>query len=155
AEFLAQVLGDRSGTAYYMGSTDLDTYLPSFRSENDLNPTGELFARHVPLASIWIGNRTIASAHYDMANNAAICAVGCRRFTLFPPDQIANLYPGPLAPTPGGQVGSMVDPNAPDLTLYPRFGDALATAQVAELEPGDILFYPAPWWHQVEALAPF
>lgn len=154
-EFLTQVLGDRSGTAYYMGSTDLDTYLPGFRSENDLNPTGELFARHVPLASIWIGNRTIASAHYDMANNAAICAVGCRRFTLFPPDQIANLYPGPLAPTPGGQVVSMVDFAAPDLERFPRFARAIERAQVAELEPGDLLVYPALWWHHVEALDDF
>jgi hypothetical protein len=78
--------------------------------------------------------------------------LGRRRFTLFPPDQAANLYPGPLAPTPGGQVVSMVDPAAPDLGRHPRFAAALAAAQVAELEPGDVLFYPALWWHQVEAL---
>lgn len=81
--------------------------------------------------------------------------VGRRRFTLFPPDQVANLYPGPLAPTPGGQVVSMVDLSAPDFARYPRFADALETAQVADLDPGDVLIYPALWWHQVEARDPF
>ena len=45
----------------------------------------------------------------------------------------------------------MVDPAAPDLARYPRFAQALAAGEVAELEPGDALFYPALWWHQVEA----
>lgn len=139
----------------YIGSTDLDTYLPGLRPENDLRfptPPGD---RDPPLVSIWIGNRTIASTHYDMSNNLACCAVGRRRFTLFPPDQVANLYPGPLEPTPGGQVVSMVDLRAPDLIRYPRFSEALAAAEVAELEPGDVLFYPALWWHNVEALDTF
>ncbi|WP_343527016.1 cupin-like domain-containing protein [Sphingomonas sp.] len=159
-DFLARLLAEGDGPAgtgasLYMGSTDLDAYLPGFRAENDLVPPDGLFARHPPLASIWIGNRTIASAHYDMANNAAICAVGRRRFTLFPPDQIGNLYPGPLAPTPGGQVVSMVDIARPDLDRHPRFAEAVAHAQVAELEPGDMLVYPALWWHHVEALDGF
>jgi len=74
---------------------------------------------------------------------------------LFPPDQIDNLYPGPFAPTPGGQVVSMADPRQPDFERFPRFRYALAAAEVAELEPGDALFYPAMWWHHVEALEPF
>jgi hypothetical protein len=155
-DFMTQLLGGAENPpALYMGSTDLDAYLPGFRDENALVPSDGLFDRHPPMASIWIGNRTIASAHYDMANNAAICAVGRRRFTLFPPDQIGNLYPGPLAPTPGGQVVSMVDFAKPDLTRYPRFAEAVDHAIVAELEPGDMLVYPALWWHHVEALEAF
>ena len=156
-DFLDRVLAcpTENAPALYLGSTDLDTYLPGFRAENELRPASDTFAQHPPLASIWIGNRTIASAHYDQSNNAAVCAVGRRRFTLFPPEQVANLYPGPLAPTPGGQVVSMVDFAAPDLARYPRFADALAAGQVAELEPGDVLVYPALWWHHVEALDAF
>ena len=141
--------------ALYVGSADLDGTLPGLRAENGFAPDAPMFGPRSPLASIWIGNRTIAAAHYDMSNNLACCLVGRRRFTLFPPDQVANLYPGPLEPTPGGQAVSMVDFAAPDFALYPRFRAALDAAEVAELEPGDLLFYPALWWHQVEALDGF
>lgn len=142
------------GPSFYAGSTDLDTYLPGLRADCDLGLSDEQFGAS-PTVSAWIGNRTIASTHYDMSNNLACCLVGHRRFTLFPPDEIANLYPGPLEPTPGGQVVSMVDLRAPDLDRFPRFAAALERAEVAEMEPGDVLFYPALWWHNVEALDDF
>ena len=139
----------------YVGSTDLDTYLPGLRTGNDLAFPALSPGADPPVASIWLGNRTTAATHFDMSNNLACCLVGRRRFTLFPPDQIVNLYPGPLAPTPGGQIVSLVDPVAPDLDLYPRYAMAAEVAQIAGLEPGDVLFYPALWWHNVEALDPF
>lgn len=157
-QYLDQILdhlSDPAPPSFYVGSTDLDAYLPGFRQANDLVLNDPMFDPERLLASIWIGNRTIASTHYDMTNNIACCLVGHRRFTLFPPEQVHNLYPGPLEPTPGGQVVSLVDLRAPDLDHYPRFADALAVAQVAELEPGDALFYPALWWHNVEALDAF
>ena len=45
----------------------------------------------------------------------------------------------------------MVDLAAPDLDRFPRYAEAAAAGEVAELEPGDVLVYPALWWHQVEA----
>jgi hypothetical protein len=158
SEFLARIaahLGDPAPPSFYIGSTDLDAYLPGFRAANDLALALPVTVHGDPLASIWIGNRTTAATHYDMSNNIACCLVGRRRFTLFPPDKIANLYPGPLEPTPGGQVVSMVDLRAPDLDRFPRFRDAAAQAQVAVMEPGDVLLYPALWWHNVEALDAF
>ena len=141
--------------AYYAGSTDLKTYFPGLLEADGLALKNGPFADIEPLASIWIGNRTIAAAHFDMSNNIAACMVGHRRFTLFPPDQIANLYPGPIFPTPAGQIVSMVDFEAPDFSKHPGFASALESAQIAELSPGDVLIYPAMWWHQVEALDTF
>lgn len=136
--------------AIYVGSTTIDTCLPGFREHNDV----DLGARDA-LASIWIGNRTRIAAHYDLPDNLACVAAGRRRFTLFPPDQLENLYIGPLDFTPAGQAISLVDFHAPDLVRYPRFREAMRHALVAELEPGDALFIPSMWWHHIEALEAF
>jgi len=133
--------------AIYVGSTTIDGALPGFRSENDVD-----LGPRDPLASIWIGNRTRIAAHYDLPDNLACIAAGRRRFTLFPPGQQHNLYIGPIDLTPAGQPISLVDCAQPDLARFPRFADALAQAQSAELGPGDALFIPSMWWHHVEAL---
>ena len=104
---------------------------------------------------LWIGNAAKVATHNDPTDNIAVVVAGRRRFTLFPPDQIANLYLGPLHFTPAGTPVSMVHVTAPDLDLYPRFAEAMAAAQVAELEPGDAIFIPYGWYHHVEALERF
>jgi hypothetical protein len=149
--------GDPAAPSIYVGSTDLGRYFPGLRDAVpfDLAAIHPMLAEHPGLASVWLGNRTTATCHYDDTHNIAVCAVGRRRFTLFPPEQAANLYPGPLEPTPGGQVIAMVDLAAPDLARHPRFAAAREAAQVAEMEAGDVLVYPAMWWHHVEALAAF
>ena len=136
--------------ALYVGSTTVDTSLPGFREVNDV----ALGARQA-LMSIWVGNRTCIAAHHDVPDNLACVVAGRRRFTLFPPGEVANLYIGPLDFTPAGQAISLVDFAQPDLQRFPKFEQALAHAQVAELGPGDALFIPSLWWHHVEALAPF
>jgi hypothetical protein len=133
--------------AIYVGSTTIDGALPGFRHENDVD-----LGPRDPLASIWIGNRTRIAAHYDVPDNLACIAAGRRRFTLFPPGQQHNLYIGPIDLTPAGQPISLVDFAQPDPERFPRFADALAQAQSAELGPGDALFIPSMWWHHVEAL---
>jgi len=157
-EYLERILNymvDANAPSIYIGSTDVDLYLPGLRAANDLVLSHPMFQASPPMVGAWIGNRTTALAHHDMSHNVACVAVGRRRFTLFPPEQIENLYPGPLEPTPGGQVVTMTDIHAPDFTRFPKLREALAAAQVAEMEPGDALFYPALWWHQVEALESF
>lgn len=134
----------------YLASVDMKVF---FDGLVEANPSP--VAQRQPLESIWIGGRTRIAAHNDFPDNLACCAVGKRRFTLFPPEQFANLYLGPIDNTPAGRAVSMVDFHAPDLEAFPRFADALDVGQVAELEPGDALFIPSMWWHHVEGLAEF
>lgn len=147
---LAARRNDARPPAIYVGSTTVDTCLPGLRAENDIG-LGERDA----LMSVWIGNKTRIAAHYDLPDNLACVAVGHRRFTLFPPDQLSNLYVGPLDYTPAGQAISLVDFAQPDFGRFPKFATALEHAQVAELGPGDAIFIPSMWWHHVEALDPF
>lgn len=144
----------------YIPSNIADVFFPGLRAEHDINFDRECFKktpleRGDPLYGIWIGGRTTAPCHYDAQSNLACCVVGPRRFTLFPPEQIRNLYPGPLDLTPGGPAISMVDFREPDLERYPRFAVALNAGLVAEMEPGDVLYIPCMWWHHVEALGAF
>lgn len=134
----------------YVGSTTVETCLPGFRDENDIELAGLK-----PLVSIWLGTRTRVAAHFDSPDNIACCVAGRRRFVLFPPEELENLYVGPLDLTPAGQALSLVDFEHPDYEKFPRFKKALGNAQLAELEPGDAIFIPSMWWHHVEALDRF
>lgn len=124
--------------------------LPGFARDNALT----LFDETI-LPRIWLGNRITTPTHVDEWNNVACAVAGSRRFTLFPPEQVANLYIGPLDFAPTGAAMSMVSLRDPDFTRYPKFRDALAAAQVAVLQAGDCLFIPPLWWHHVESLEPF
>jgi len=149
-EQLAQHLEDERPPAIYVGSTTVDTCLPGFRQENDLD-----LGAFDPLVSIWLGNQTRVAAHFDSPENIACCVAGRRRFILFPPEELENLYVGPLDFTPAGPSPSLVDFQQPDFEKFPRFEQALKNARSVELQPGDALFIPSMWWHHVEALESF
>ncbi|ATY34036.1 cupin-like domain-containing protein [Sphingomonas psychrotolerans] len=126
------------------------THLPGFAERNPMPLLPPAIGPR-----LWIGNAAKVATHHDPSENIACVAAGRRRFTLFPPEQVGNLYMGPFDPTPAGVQVSMVHVTAPDLARYPRFAEALAAALVAELEPGDALYIPYQWYHHVEALDAF
>ena len=130
-------------------SVAADTILPGFSVANAMP---FLAADVVP--RIWLGTAAIVATHHDQVENIACVAAGRRRFTLFPPEQVANLYMGPFHVTPAGAAVSMVHATDPDLAAFPRFAEAMAAAQSAELEPGDALYISYGWYHHVEALSP-
>jgi len=149
-DLMTRLEADPQAPVIYLASIDMHDYFVGLSEANGLPLGGRR-----PTESIWIGTRTCIATHNDVPDNLAVCAAGRRRFTLFPPEQFANLYLGPLENTPAGRPVSMVDLRAPDFEACPRFRTALDHALVAELEPGDAIFVPSLWWHNVEGLAPF
>ncbi len=103
---------------------------------------------------IWIGNTLRTQTHFDYTSNIAVHVAGEKVFTLFPPDQTANLYPGPLDRTPAGVPVSMASIEDPDFGRFPRLQTALDHAVTAQLSPGDALFIPPLWWHHVHTTGP-
>jgi Cupin-like domain len=124
--------------------------VPGFGAENSLS-----LLDSTVLPRIWLGTAITTPTHLDEWNNIGCVVSGRRRFTLFPPEQIGNLYIGPLDFAPTGAPMSLVRLHDPDFERFPRFREALKAAMTAELGPGDALFIPPLWWHHVESLEPF
>lgn len=147
---LLQFAREATEQPIYMGSTATSEILPQFARQNPLSA----IEQRGGVPRMWIGNGSRVAAHFDESDNVACVAAGSRRFTLFPTDQVANLYVGPLDRTPAGQPVSMVDLAAPDFDRFPRFREALKHGRTAELAPGDAIYIPSLWWHGVEAQGP-
>lgn len=147
---LARVAEQSDPPSFYIGATPVPSTLPGFDAANPM----PLFGAKMAVPRAWIGNRSTVATHFDQSDNIACVVAGRRRFTLFPPEQLANLYIGPLDHTMAGQPASLVPLDAPDLERFPRFPEAMAAAMTAVLEPGDAIYVPSLWWHHVESLAP-
>lgn len=133
----------------YAGASPTTNTLPKFGNEN---PMPLLDASVVP--KVWISNSAKIAAHFDMSENIACSVSGARKFVLFPPEQIANLYVGPIDYNMAGQPASMVDLENIDYERFPKFKEAVKSAQLAVLEPGDAIYIPSLWWHSVFSNGP-
>ncbi|KPA86296.1 hypothetical protein ABB37_00519 [Leptomonas pyrrhocoris] len=83
--------------------------------------------------------------HFDTLDNVLCQIVGCKRVVLFPPSEYNNLYMS-------GSSSAVINLDAPDLVRYPRFIEACKAAQVVVLRPGDMLYFPAMWFHHITTL---
>jgi hypothetical protein len=146
---LAQ-MDDPNPCALYVESTPTPDHLPGFAPANP-----QPLLPPLVLPRLWLGNTLTVQTHFDLSSNIACVVGGRRRFTLFPPEQLENLYVGPIEFTVSGPPISMVSLKSPDFTRFPRFAEALRQARTAELGPGDAIYIPYAWWHHVESLAPF
>jgi len=148
-EALARVLdtaGRPDSPSLYMGSLTSENCFPGIEAVVQLP-----FVPPTARPRIWIGHASTVACHYDTMDNVACVAAGRRRFTLFPPEAIADLYVGPIDHTMAGQPVGLAVGSAPGDARFPRFERIRDRALVVELEPGDALYVPKLWWHQVEA----
>jgi len=150
AEQALRYSGFERAPAVAVQSALISACLPGFAAENRLG-----FLEDTIAPRIWLGTAITTPTHLDEWNNIGCVVSGRRRFTLFPPEQIANLYIGPLDFAPTGAPMSLVRLHEPDFAQFPRFRHALTAALTAVLEPGDAIFIPPLWWHHVESLERF
>jgi hypothetical protein len=100
--------------------------------------------------NLWFGSGGHRiNTHYDDWENFYFVLMGSKHFQLFPPEQVANLYPAPREGGIGGVTGSLVDAWNPDTRVFPDYAEAEAHSLRYSLAAGDMLYLPACWWHNV------
>lgn len=141
----------RDGGEKYLRFSPLLHENPALVSDLDLGWFDRMrgagsFARTYYMFLGGAGQRTLL--HNDQPCNFFVQVHGEKKWTLFSPRDSALLYPraGTTA-----YVRSQVTLAAPDADAFPLF--AYATPFEAHLRPGDILYVPPFWWHEVENLS--
>ena len=96
----------------------------------------------------WLGPaRTVTPLHCDYDDNVFAQILGTKRIFLAPPHHDAFLYARQANPV---LYASPFDPEAPDFDAFPLARQAAVVECV--VRPGDMLYVPAGWYHQVRAL---
>ncbi|CAB4055779.1 TYW5 [Lepeophtheirus salmonis] len=88
--------------------------------------------------------RHIGDSPRGEKNNFYVQIVGTKRAIFWAPHSALDLYLE-------GDKSAVVDVNNPDPELYPKF--LSAQKYIVDLEPGDVLFIPSLWFHNMEALS--
>jgi hypothetical protein len=136
-----------------------DAYITAYNSDRNIQalaPLGEdmgfldkFLTREppAPTGMMWIGPAgTLTSLHHDLTNNFIAQLVGRKRLKILPASEVGRVYNHQHV---FSAISDLDDPDL-DLTRFPRLTGARAYEII--LEPGEILFVPLAWWHQVKSL---
>jgi hypothetical protein len=135
-----------SSRRYYLMQQSIPREFPQL--VGDL-PAPEYVGRARAHPHLWFGTEgNLTPLHYDMANNLFAQLRGRKRFLLFHPQDAPRLYPRPADSRHHNL--SQLDPEQDDVAAFPLLAEA--QPWTCEVGPGDLLFLPAFWWHQVRSL---
>ncbi|CAK9103964.1 Arginase 1 [Durusdinium trenchii] len=103
-----------------------------------------------PIVNLWSASAgSVTPVHYDPFHNTFVQVAGTKRFLLFPPAAAPALYLHPRLHLRHRQA--QVNLNDVDLERFPR-AQELEAPLVVTVGPGDVLYLPPYWFHQVESL---
>lgn len=143
----SRLIRGSSAEVYFLTGQPVRQMLPELLADLDFDP---LILRAAPLVSVnfwYAGGGHLTPLHYDRYDNFLNQIVGRKKVTLFAPSDKEYLYS-----TSDSRMRTPATVNlfAPDYEQFPHFGRATAIEFV--LEPGDTLYLPADWSHQIESL---
>ncbi|HEU4886739.1 MAG TPA: cupin-like domain-containing protein [Thermoanaerobaculia bacterium] len=145
AEAARQIATEESGRQLYVMQQSIPLKFPELMREirvpqwvPNVNETS---------INLWFGRSSVTPLHYDATNNFFAQQYGEKHFTIFSPGDTPHVYPHPIDSKMAHL--SSVDLDNPDLRAHPNF--SLARPIRFTVHPGELLFLPAFWWHQVRS----
>jgi hypothetical protein len=141
------------------GTTGNNAYITAYNSRRnaaalsalhgDLGFLDKFLSRDVsePHGMMWIGPPgTFTPLHHDLTDNLIAQIVGRKRLKLVPAADVGKLYNHQHV---FSEITDLEDPSL-DRSRFPLLADAWVYD--VTLSPGEIIFVPLGWWHQVKSL---
>ena len=146
SDFMSAILENNKSISnyYYIQTQPITTIFPEL--VQDIETPNYVDKKFVLAMNLWLGTHgNISLLHHDLSNNILAQVSGRKRILLFEPKQTSFLYPFPAhSKTPHL---SQINIDETDIDKFPKFSKAKYIECV--LEPGEMLFIPVYWWHQV------
>ena len=136
--------GFKGGPLIYMAQQNIEDAHPELIPLIEFD---QLIPRNIVRQRIfWLGpGGTRAPLHMDPDDNFFIQLMGAKTFYLFSPDDTRHLY----ANSPRSNSPELSQVKACDIDLAAHPKTIFANAIQVNIKPGEILFLPAYWWHEV------
>jgi len=148
--FIERILQPGAGNSAYLTAFNSAVNADALSVlHTDCGHLDKFLDRHAaaPHGMMWIGPAgTVTSLHHDLTNNFIAQVVGRKHIRLAPAAEVGKLYNHKHV---FSDIPDLDDPNI-DLRRHPRLRE-LRSYDVL-LEPGEILFMPVGWWHQVKSV---
>jgi lysine-specific demethylase 8 len=151
-EFMDNICSESDDASYYLHRQNLEQQFPELRG--DIRVPNYLSGAAMLMVSLWMGPAgSVTPIHHDFTDNLFVQAQGRKRVILYHPEPEGAFYRSPFQWTNGrsswhvSRVGST---DHVDLDAHPQFQQARAYEVV--VEPGDILFIPNFYWHEVHSI---
>jgi len=152
---------------FYLEYTSIPSSIPTMMNDIEPIPFASFF--NTELTNIWLGNgKTVGKLHFDPFDNLLCQISGHKRFIIFEPHHNEDLYEGHIREAQWeftlstqlferkhlmqstSMVMSPVDIKKPNYERYPLFRNTKAFN--CTVGPGEILFLPSYWWHEVASV---
>lgn len=142
---------------YYLMQKSLQNEFPELLSDIDIPKYADVTNEHT--INFWFGQEKVnTKPHYDYSNNFLVQIVGRKRVRMFAPDNTPYMYPYSMYNCvtmngihhPAVQASQISDTDFLISNDFPDF--KMASCFEGILNPGDLLYIPAGWWHEVKSL---
>ena len=141
--------GNKRAQGSYLAVANIAQAFPQLQAEVPLPVFLEQYGKLHLGPYLWLALRGhYEFCHFDPDDNFLTMIRGRKQVRLVG-HCLAPLYPNPLG-SQGKTIQSQINLDSPDLERFPLFKDA--TVEHCVLSPGEMLFIPAFYWHQVNAL---
>lgn len=145
-DYINRIYDQKTVEKLYMQQVSIIKALPELKDYFEIPKY--IDSKKIQEINLWVGpGGNTSPLHYDLSNNFFIQLYGSKKFLLYSPAEFYNLYPNSCFSQTPHISKILIDSNTNN---YPKLQKVKPIEII--ISPGEMLFLPAYWWHQVYSI---